>query len=69
MTKVELIDGHAIFCDSLSGLINDFEGFSVSWCAQDGMKAIQLLENAKEIPDIILLDIKMHVMSRLEVAK
>ena len=69
MTQIALIDDHKIFCDSLSSLINDFEGFSVSWCAQDGMKAIQLLENEKHTPDIILLDIKMPVMSGLEVAK
>jgi len=69
MTTIALIDDHKIFCDSLASLINDFEGFSVSWCAQDGAKAIQLLENNKEAPDIVLLDIKMPVMSGLEVAK
>ena len=69
MTQIALIDDHKIFCDSLASLINDFEGFSVSWCAQDGTKAIQLLENAQQVPDIILLDIKMPVMSGLEVAK
>jgi len=69
MTTISLIDDHKIFCDSLASLINDFEGFSVSWCAQDGMKAIQLLENDQQTPDIILLDIKMPVMSGLEVAK
>ena len=69
MTQIALIDDHKIFCDSLASLINDFEGFSVSWCAQDGRKAIQLLENAQQVPDIILLDIKMPVMSGLEVAK
>jgi two-component system, NarL family, invasion response regulator UvrY len=69
MSTIALIDDHKIFCDSLASLINDFEGFSVSWCTQDGMKAIQLLENSKELPDIILLDIKMPVVSGLEVAK
>lgn len=68
MNSVALIDDHKIFCDCLSSLINDFEGFSVSWCAQDGNKAIQLLEN-DATPDIILLDIKMPGMSGLELAK
>lgn len=69
MTTVALIDDHAIFCDSLSSLINDFDGFSVCWCAQDGTKAIQLLDQKENLPDIILLDIKMPGMSGIEVAK
>ncbi len=39
------------------------------WTAQDGSKAIQLLEHGKELPDIILLDIIMPGMSGVEVAK
>ena len=69
MTKVALIDDHAIFCDSLSSLINDFEGFSVCWSTQNGMKAIHLLEQKDNLPDIVLLDIIMPGISGLEVAK
>ncbi|MEO6819940.1 MAG: response regulator transcription factor [Ginsengibacter sp.] len=69
MTTIALIDDHKIFCDSLAGLINDFEGFHVSWCVQDGNKAIQLLQEVKELPGIILLDIVMPGLSGVEVAK
>lgn len=69
MTTVALIDDHKIFCDSLASLINDFDNFFVRWCAHDGEKAIQILTNDKEIPDIILLDIKMPGMSGVDVAK
>ena len=69
MTTIALIDDHKIFCDSLASLINDFEGFHVSWCVQDGRKAIQLLQDGKNLPDIILLDIVMPGMSGIEVAK
>jgi len=69
MTTIALIDDHKIFCDSLAGLINDFEGFSVCWSVQNGSKAIELLESGKNLPDIILLDIVMPTMSGLEVAK
>jgi len=69
MTTVALIDDHAIFCDSLSGLINDFEGFKVVWCANNGERAIQLLERNENAPDIVLLDIIMPDMSGIEVAK
>lgn len=53
----------------MSSLINDFEGFSVCWTAQSGMKAIQLLELNENLPDIILLDINMPGMNGVEVAK
>ncbi|MEO8962392.1 MAG: response regulator transcription factor [Ginsengibacter sp.] len=69
MTTIALIDDHKIFCDSLAGLINDFEGFKVLWCIQDGNKAIQLLQDDNNLPDIILLDIVMPAMSGVEVAK
>jgi DNA-binding NarL/FixJ family response regulator len=69
MTQIALIDDHQIFADSLSSLINDFEGFNVLWTAQNGNKAIQLLQQNQNLPDIILLDIVMPGMSGLEVAK
>ncbi|MEO9144166.1 MAG: response regulator transcription factor [Ginsengibacter sp.] len=69
MTTIALIDDHKIFCDSLAGLIDDFDGFKVSWCAQDGRKAIELLEDVNNLPNIILLDIVMPLMSGVEVAK
>ena len=69
MNKIALIDDHKIFCDSLAGLINDFEGFNVIWCAQDGKQAIRLFANDNNLPEIILLDIVMPGMSGVEVAK
>ncbi len=69
MTKVALIDDHVIFCDSLASLINDFEGFTICWSAQDGTKAIKLLQQNENLPDIVLLDIIMPGLSGIEVAK
>ncbi len=69
MTKIALVDDHKIFSDSLASLINNFEGLSVCWTAQDGRSAIQLMQQKDKVPDIILLDIVMPGMSGLEVAK
>ena len=44
MSTIALIDDHKIFCDSLVGLINDFDAFKAIWCVPDGSKAIQLLQ-------------------------
>ena len=69
MTTVALVDDHQIFADSLANLINDFEGFNVLWTAQSGERAIQLLQQNQNLPEIILLDIAMPGMNGVEVAK
>ncbi len=69
MTAIAIIDDHAIFCDALANLVNDFEGFRVCWTANDGLKSIQLLEQNPKQPEIILLDINMPGISGIEVAK
>lgn len=69
MNQIALIDDHKIFSDSLRGLINDFDGFTVCWTAQNGARAIQLLEQDTNTPDIILLDIAMPGINGIEVAK
>jgi YesN/AraC family two-component response regulator len=69
MTNIAPIDDHTIFCDSLSSLINEFEGFSVCWTAHDGANAIRLLEQNENVPDIVLLDIVIPGMSGIEMAK
>src|SRR5690606_11431764 len=50
-------------------LINDFEDFTVCWCANSGAEAIRLLQENEDQPDILLLDINMPGMSGIEVAK
>lgn len=69
MTRVALIDDHAIFCDSLASLINSFEGFTVCWTAPNGREAIKQLQQKNNVPDIVLLDIKMPDINGIEVAK
>jgi DNA-binding NarL/FixJ family response regulator len=69
MTTIAIIDDHEIFCDSLTALINDVEGFNVIWTAQSGKKAIELMQQPDKIPAILLLDINMPEMSGIEVAE
>lgn len=69
MTTVAIADDHKIFCDSLQSLINDFEGFSVTWTAQDGNKAIEMFQQKDNQPQILLLDINMPGKNGIEVAE
>jgi two-component system, NarL family, invasion response regulator UvrY len=69
MHKVALADDHTIFCDSLRSLINDLDGFTVMWTAQDGEEAIKRLAVDTNLPDILLLDINMPKKNGIEVAE
>jgi two-component system invasion response regulator UvrY len=68
MTTVAIADDHKIFCDSLEGLINDFEGFEVVWTAVDGQEAIEKLQAVNK-PQILLLDINMPRKTGIDVAE
>jgi DNA-binding NarL/FixJ family response regulator len=62
--KVHIVDDHAIFSNSLSILINQFEDYEVDFCGANGKELIfRLLNESMPLPDIILLDLNMPVMS------
>ncbi len=69
MTTVAIADDHRIFCDSLESLINDLEGFSVIWTAQDGNEAVEIMQDPGKTPAILLLDINMPGKNGIEVAE
>jgi len=69
MTTVAIADDHRIFCDSLESLINDLEGFSVIWTAQDGNEAVKIMQDPGKTPAILLLDINMPGKNGIEVAE
>jgi DNA-binding NarL/FixJ family response regulator len=69
MPTIALADDHQIFCDSLTALINDLNGFTVLWTASDGEEAINKMQKHVPLPDILLLDINMPKKSGLEVAE
>jgi DNA-binding NarL/FixJ family response regulator len=62
--KVHIVDDHAIFSNALSILINQFDDYEVDFCGANGKELIFRLQNDKlSLPDIILLDLNMPVMS------
>jgi DNA-binding NarL/FixJ family response regulator len=62
--KVHIVDDHAIFSNALSILINQFDDYEVDFCGANGNELIVRLQNDKlSLPDIILLDLNMPVMS------
>jgi DNA-binding NarL/FixJ family response regulator len=62
--KVVIVDDHAIFRQGLVMVINRMNNFKVIGESENGKEFLELLK--KTIPDIILMDIRMPVMTGIE---
>ncbi|MCD4746268.1 MAG: response regulator transcription factor [Bacteroidales bacterium] len=62
--KVVIVDDHAIFRQGLAMVINRMNNFEVIGESENGKDLLELLK--KTIPDIILMDIRMPVMSGIK---
>lgn len=68
MYKVAITDDHTMLRRGLANLINSFDGFTVTLEAGNGKELIQQLD-AKNLPDIALLDVHMPEMDGYETAE
>lgn len=62
MINIGIVDDHQLFLKSLSLLISTIKDFDVCLEALDGKELISKLEAAKQLPDILLIDVNMPVM-------
>jgi DNA-binding NarL/FixJ family response regulator len=67
MTKIFLVDDHAILRDGLKYILSAIPEFEVVGEAGDGREAISRIERLR--PDIVVLDISLPSMSGVEVAR
>jgi len=63
---VAIVDDHSLFAQSLKGLIDSFEEYTVIYHAVNGQDLIDKLETISNKPDIILMDVNMPVMNGIE---
>ena len=66
-TYIALVDDHILLRNGLTTLINSFEGYEVSFEADNGIEFIKQLQKFPQ-PDIVLLDITMPEMNGFETA-
>ena len=67
MTKVVLIDDHALLRNGLASVINSFNGYSVLFEADNGKQFTRLL-SPQNLPQLVLLDVTMPEMNGYETA-
>src|SRR3712207_2962252 len=65
--KIVLVDDHKLFRKGMLELVNDFEGYTVVWEAENGKDFTQKI-NTQNAPDIVLLDISMPIMDGFQTA-
>lgn len=65
--KIVMVDDHKLFRKGMLELVNDFEGYSVIWEAENGKDFTQKLTPQNQ-PDIVLLDISMPIMDGFQTA-
>ncbi len=68
MTKVALVDDHALLRNGLAAVINNSDGYQVVFEADNGKHFIECLKNNPK-PDVLLLDITMPEMDGFETAE
>lgn len=66
---IAIVDDELLFRKSISHILNREENIRVVFEGGDGQEIIQYLKSGKELPDIILMDIRMPVLDGVEASK
>lgn len=67
--EIAIADDEILFRKGMKLILNGYEGINVGLEAVNGLDLLEQLRNATELPDILLLDLKMPEMNGIEVAK
>jgi DNA-binding NarL/FixJ family response regulator len=65
--SVVVVDDHFLLSQAIGGLVQDFENFDVLYLCKNGQELLDKFEKSdKNIPDLVLMDIKMPILNGIE---
>lgn len=67
--KVVLVDDEVLFRKGISFLLQREENIEIIYEAANGLELISFLKESKELPDIIITDLKMPLLNGVEATK
>ena len=64
--SVVVVDDHFLLSQAICGLVQEFKNFDVLYLCKNGQELLDKFENPKNIPDLVLMDIKMPILNGIE---
>ncbi|SRX55262.1 response regulator transcription factor [Aequorivita sp. CIP111184] len=64
--SVVVVDDHFLLSQAIGGLVQGFNNFKVSYLCKNGQELLDKFENPLNIPDLVLMDIKMPILNGIE---
>jgi len=64
--SVVIVDDHTLLSQAISDLVQSFDQFKSLYICKNGKELLDKLQEAKNIPDIVLMDINMPILNGIE---
>ncbi|MCB0464834.1 MAG: response regulator transcription factor [Aequorivita sp.] len=64
--SVVIVDDHYLLSQAIGGLVQGFKNFDVLYLCKNGQELLDKFEEPKNIPDLVLMDIKMPILNGIE---